>query len=61
MAKRRARKRVTKRKAKRAAFGGMKIKPDAALAAIVGKKELSPAEMTKKIWQYVKKKKLIKR
>ncbi len=36
------------------AFGGMVIKPDEKLAAIIGKGPVSPAEMTKKIWAYVK-------
>ncbi len=43
------------------AFGGYKIKPDANLAKIIGSKPVSPAEMTKKIWAYIKKKRLGKR
>jgi chromatin remodeling complex protein RSC6 len=42
-------------------FGGMKIIPDATFAAVIGKGAVSPAEMTKKIWVYIKKKKLLKR
>lgn len=42
-------------------FGGIVIKPDEKLAAIIGKKPLPPSKMTKKIWQYIKKKKLLKR
>lgn len=42
-------------------FGGMTIKPDANLAAIIGKGAVTPAEMTKKIWQYIKRKKLLKK
>lgn len=47
--------------AKKKAFGGYQIKPDATLAMIVGKKPVSPSEMTKKIWQYIKKKKLARK
>jgi chromatin remodeling complex protein RSC6 len=49
------------KKKKKAPFGGLKIWPDKALAEIVGKAAVTPAEMTKKIWQYIKKKKLLKR
>jgi len=55
------RKKKTKKKAKRKgkAFGGYKIKPDANLAAVLGtKKAVTPAEMTKKLWKYIKRKKL---
>lgn len=52
---------ATKKRAKKGVFGGMKIKPDANLAKIIGNKPLAPSEMTKKLWQYVKRKKLIKR
>ena len=47
--------------AKKKAFGGYQIKPDEALAKIIGKKPVSPAQMTKKIWQYIKKKRLAKK
>ena len=48
-------------KKKKPAFGGYMIKPDANFAMIVGKKPLSPAQMTKKVWAYIKKKKLAKK
>jgi chromatin remodeling complex protein RSC6 len=47
--------------ARRKPFGGYVIVPDENLAKIVGKKPLSPAQMTKKIWQYIKRKKLAKK
>ena len=34
------------------------VQPDAALAAIVGSKPLPRSEMTKKLWDYIKKNKL---
>ena len=43
---------------KKKAFGGYQIKPDANLARVIGSKAVSPSEMTKKLWQYVKAKKL---
>jgi chromatin remodeling complex protein RSC6 len=43
------------------AFGGYQIKPDENLAKIIGSKAVSPAEMTKKLWQYIKSKKLANR
>jgi chromatin remodeling complex protein RSC6 len=58
------RRRKTKRKSsrrKKPAFGGYKIKPDANFAKIVGKKAVSPSEMTKKVWSYIKRKKLAKK
>lgn len=48
-----------KRKGK--AFGGYRIKPDANFAKIIGKGAVSPAQMTKKIWQYIKRKRLAKK
>ena len=44
--------------AKKKAFGGYHIVPDEHLAKIIGKGKVSPAQMTKKLWVYVKKKKL---
>lgn len=49
-------KKTTKKKGK--AFGGYQIKPDEAFGKIIGSKAVTPSEMTKKIWQYIKKKKL---
>lgn len=52
---------VKKKKTKRKAgnFGGYRIVPDAALAAVLGtKKPVAPSEMTKLLWKYIKKKKL---
>jgi len=42
-------------------FGGYKIIPDETLGAVIGKKPVSPAEMTKNLWAYVKKHKLAKK
>ena len=51
-------------KAKRAPFGGMKIsfkgKTDS-LEKVFGSAPLVPSDMTKKIWAYVKKNKLMKK
>ena len=55
------RRRKTKRKTKKKAFGGYKIHPDVHLGKIIGKKPVAPSMMTKKIWAYIKKKKLGKR
>ena len=61
--KRKAKKKPKKRKAKKKgkAFGGYMIKPDANMAKIIGNKPVSPAQMTKKIWTYIKRKKLAKK
>ncbi len=61
--KRKATKKKAKRKTskKKPAFGGYMIKPDANFAKIVGSKPLSPSQMTKNIWAYIKRKKLGKR
>ena len=62
MKKRKAKKRPkrkTKKKGK--AFGGYMIRPDANMAKIIGNKPVSPAQMTKKIWAYIKKKRLAKK
>lgn len=45
---------VTKKKA----FGGYAIHPDENLAKVIGKAAVSPAEMTKALWKYIKSKKL---
>jgi len=47
-----------KKKIKKERFGGYKIYPDEALKKIIGNKPLSPTKMTKKIWNYIKSKKL---
>ena len=47
--------------AKRAPFGGMKIKPDANLSKVIGSSAVAPSEMTKKLWAYIKRNKLLKR
>jgi len=44
---------TTKRKANPALM--KPVQPDAALAAIVGSKPLPRSEMTKKLWDYIKK------
>ncbi len=56
--KRKTKKRKVKKKRKGKAFGGYKIRPDANLAKIIGKKAVTPAQMTKLIWKYIKRKKL---
>ena len=63
MTKRKAKKKPKKRKMKKKgkAFGGYMIKPDANMAMIIGNKPVSPAQMTKKIWSYIKRKKLAKK
>jgi chromatin remodeling complex protein RSC6 len=43
---------------KKPAFGGYRITPDSDFAKIVGKAPVTPAEMTKKVWVYIKAKKL---
>lgn len=55
-AKKKAKKK-TKRKAMKGkkAFGGYHIRPDAHMAKIIGGKPVTPSQMTKKIWQYIKK------
>lgn len=40
---------------KKKPFGGYKIQPDDNLAAIIGKEAVAPSQMTKKIWEYIKK------
>lgn len=42
-------------------FGGMKIKPDANLAKIIGSSAVPPSGMTKKLWAYIKRKKLMRK
>lgn len=54
-------KKKSKRKAPKKPFGGMTICPDAPLAAIIGKACVTPSQMTKHLWAYIKKKKLMKR
>jgi len=46
---------------KRKPFGGMLIKPDKKLAAIIGSGSVPPSGMTKKIWAYIKRNKLLKK
>ena len=59
-AKRTAKKRQAKKKSKRKLNPGfMKpVTPDAKLAVIVGSKPLPRTELTKKLWAYIKKKRL---
>jgi chromatin remodeling complex protein RSC6 len=54
------RKTTTKRKAKKP-FGGYAISfkdRDESLEQVFGKTEITPSEMTKKIWKFIKSKKL---
>jgi len=46
---------------KKKAFGGYHIVPDEHLAKIIGSGKVTPSEMTKKLWQYVKSKKLARK
>lgn len=46
---------------KKKPFGGMTIKPDALLGKVVGSAALAPSKLTKKLWEYIKKKKLLKK
>ena len=46
--------------AKKKAFGGYHIVPDVHLAKIIGKANVTPSEMTKKLWAYIKSHKLAK-
>ena len=57
------RKKVVKKKRKgpKKPFGGMQIRPDAVLGAVIGKAAVTPSLMTKKIWAYIKKKRLMKK
>ncbi|MFQ6021007.1 MAG: SWIB/MDM2 domain-containing protein [Candidatus Aenigmatarchaeota archaeon] len=57
--RRTTRRRIVKRKGK--AFGGYHIVPDANLARVIGKGKVTPAQMTKKIWVYIKRKKLARK
>lgn len=56
-----AKKNQTGSDAKKSGAGGarggltQKVKPDAQLAAVIGSEPVTRAEMTKKIWDYVKK------
>ena len=59
--KKKAKKKKAKKKGKKKAFGGYMIKPDKNLAMIIGSKPVSPSEMTKKLWAYIKKKRLAKK
>jgi len=46
---------------KKKAFGGYQIRPDADLAKIIGRGAVSPAQMTKRLWVYIKRKKLARK
>ena len=51
----------TKRKAKKKAFGGYSISfknRDESLEQVFGKVNLAPSEMTKKLWKFIKSKRL---
>ncbi len=60
-ATKRTTKRATKRTSKKGAFGGYKINFKGyhdSLEKVFGIRPLAPSEMTKKLWGYVKRKKL---
>ena len=42
-------------------FGGMTIKPDAHLGKVIGSGKQAPTKMTKNLWNYFKRKKLLKK
>jgi chromatin remodeling complex protein RSC6 len=46
---------------KRKAFGGYHIVPDEHLAKIIGKGKATPSEMTKRLWNYIKRNKLARK
>jgi len=60
-AKRKVKRKAKKRGGKKKPFGGIVIVPDAKMAAIIGKKPLPPSKMTKAIWTYIKRHKLMKK
>ena len=43
------------------AFGGMMIKPDAVLGKVIGSAKQAPSKMTKNLWGYFKRRKLLKK
>lgn len=45
--------------AKKKPFGGMTVRPDIALAKIIGSVKQAPSKMTKNLWGYFKRKKLL--
>ncbi len=47
--------------AKKKAFGGMTVKPDAVLGKVTGSGRMAPSKMTKALWSYFKRKKLLKK
>jgi len=60
--KKKARRKKARRKGgKRKPFGGYQIKPDAKLGAVIGMRPVTPSQMTKKIWQYIKRKRLARK
>lgn len=64
MPKKKAKKKVTKKKGSKEAFGGYTIcfcGCDEPVEKIFGNKPIPPSQMTKKLWAYVKKNKLNKR
>lgn len=56
-------KRKVKRKVRRKgkAFGGYQIMPDENLSKVIGSKAVSPSEMTKKLWTYIKRRRLARK
>ena len=55
------RKTTTKRKTKKKAFGGYSISfknRDETLEQVFGKGDVTPSEMTKKLWKFIKSKRL---
>lgn len=42
-------------------WGGIRIRPDENLARVVGKEDLAPSDMIKKLWGYIKRHQLIGR
>lgn len=54
-------KRKAKRRGKRKPFGGYQIKPDATLGAVIGNRAVTPSQMTKNLWRYIKRKRLARK
>ena len=55
---------LAKKKSKKKAFGGYSIcfaGQKATLEQVFGKAKLAPSQMTKKLWAYIKKKRLAKK
>ena len=50
-----------KKTGKKKPFGGMTVRPDAVLGKVIGMAKQAPSKMTKNLWNYFKRKKLLKK